>query len=98
MLEKKQLATKLHDHLCPKCNGRCSLGSPCVFTHTPEESDWETNSANSFFLQLANKGLKIMEETHITEEQLVMYANYSRTSPEDIPDIVYASMCNHEFI
>ena len=93
MHNEKTLATKLHDNLCPRCNGRCH--NICQFTHTPKEEDWETNPANNYFLELAQGGIHIMEETGITEEQLVMYA--AALTPEDIPDNVRLAMEKYNF-
>ena len=91
------LATKLHDACCPKCNGRCHCGSFCDFTHEPKDTDWETNPANRYFLELAKKAAEIITDKDLTEDQFVEYAEgipYGKEIPAD----VYASMIQHEFL
>lgn len=90
------LATKLHDTCCPKCNGRCHCGSPCLFNHEAEETDWKENVANSYFLDLAKKATAITAETHLTDEQFVEYAS-GIPYGNDIPAEVYAVMIKHGF-
>ena len=69
IIMSKTLATKLHDNLCPMCNGRCHCGSVCIFEHEPkDETVWDNNIANSYFLELAKKAVNIISETGITEE------------------------------
>ena len=96
MSYEKKLATKLHDKLCPKCNGRCNMNNYCSFTHNPTETDWINIYDNSYFLELAQKGIKIMEEAKITEEHLLMCA--SPDFPfEDIPKEVFSLMEKYNF-
>lgn len=97
MLIKKNLttlATQLHDNMCPVCNGRCH--NICNFMHQPKEDDWENNIYNNYFLDLARKGFQIMEETGITEEQLISYAVASITY-QNIPENVFNAMQKFEF-
>ena len=91
------LATNLHDACCPKCNGRCHCGSPCFFNLKANEDEWETNSANSYFLELAKKASDIITETQITDEQFVEYAE-GIPYGKDVPAEVMAAMVHHEFI
>lgn len=94
----KLLATKLHDSLCPRCNNRCHMGSLCSFEHEPkDESVWSSNSANSYFLDLAKKAKEIIAETKITEEELVSYAT-SYAIDGDVPNEIISSMKKHGFI
>lgn len=96
MSNEKELATKLHDKLCPKCNGRCHTLSLCCFTHKPEESDWDNNPANRYFLGLAKKAAKIMDETNITEDKFITYV--SSGFPGDIPENVLTLMQKYDFL
>lgn len=93
-MSKFELATTLHDSLCPMCNGRCCVGGFCSFTHNPSEKDWETNSANHYFLQLAEKANKIMEEVNISVDEFIAYA---QNFPNNIPENVMKSMEKNNF-
>ncbi len=94
----KLLATKLHDSLCPRCNNRCRMGSICLFEHEPkDETVWDNNPANSYFLDLAKKAEEIMAETKITEEDFINYAT-SYSFSEDVPSEILSSMTKHGFI
>jgi len=96
IIMSKTLATKLHDNLCPMCNGRCHCGSVCIFEHEPkDETVWDNNIANSYFLELAKKAVNIISETGITEEELIHYAKpYGK---DNIPSNVSSSMEKHSF-
>lgn len=94
IMSKFELATILHDSLCPMCNGRCFVGEFCSFTHNPSEKDWETNSANHYFLQLAEKANKIMEEVNISVDEFIAYA---QSFPNNIPENVMKSMERNNF-
>ena len=93
-MSKFELATKLHDSLCPKCNGRCLSRSFCSFTHNSSEYDWKANSANRYFLELAEKAEKIIAETGLSVDDFIVHAkNY----PFDIPENVLQSMEKNHF-
>ena len=95
-MSKFELATTLHDSLCPMCNGRCLVGGFCSFTHNPSEKDWETIDIriDHYFLQLAEKANKIMEEVNISVDEFIAYA---QSFPNNIPENVMKSMERNNF-
>ena len=85
-MSKKQFATKIHNVCCPICNHRCTCGHhSCGFNSHATDMDWKTGS-NSYFLQLAEKAEKIMDELKITQEDFLnyvaMHATYKEIPPE----------------
>lgn len=87
----RELAVKIHDRCCPKCNGLCHCGAFCEFqSESEKDSVWDLG-VNAYFLELAGKGMKIMETLGITEDEFLRYAKRSAFGIE-IPKKVQQQM------